>query len=88
MFYKTVAIWLCQIVYPHIPVKYEKYNLLYVFARHFLKEHQDPTLSKHHAVFKSFLQKIIWMLFLGDSSSDDNDKATCYFLINKVNAIQ
>lgn len=45
MFYKTVAIWLCQIVYPHIPVKYEKYNLLYVFARHFLKEHQDPTLS-------------------------------------------
>lgn len=45
MFYKAVAIWLCQTVYPYIPVKYEEYNFLCVSARHFLKEHQDPTLS-------------------------------------------
>jgi hypothetical protein len=45
MFYKTVAIWLCQTVFPHIPVKYKDYTFLYVFAKLFLKEHQDLTLS-------------------------------------------
>lgn len=28
MFYKTVVIWLCQIVYPLIAVKYKEYNFL------------------------------------------------------------
>ena len=35
-----------------------------------------------------FLQKIIWMLLLGDSSGDDKDKAIGYFLVNKVTVIQ
>lgn len=56
MFYTIVAIWLCQIVYSHIPVKWEEYNFLYVFARHFLTEHEDPTLS---CCLHIILQKII-----------------------------